>query len=170
MIPAMAGEKADGTLESLMLAPVSRREVLWGKLIGRMTPVRRFMRASIPAFLLSTQCVTLTIGLNAAEGLHDGVAEAMVLMIFVVVGLAAAAVFWCLLLVDVHCAAAITLYCSARARGPVTASMAAYAAVFIPPIVMSCGYGAGLLYHFFAGPIMFSELIRNLDKFTIEAE
>ncbi len=168
MIPAMAGEKQDGTLESLMLAPVSRREVLWAKLLGRMAVVRRFMWAALPAYVFS--CVTITFGMSLKFiDVDTGSGEtAGILLFFIVLGVVLAVGLWSGVLVDAHCAAAMALYCSARARNPLTASALAYTVVFVPAVVMSCCYGAGLPYHFVAGPIMFSELVRNLDRFTIE--
>jgi ABC-type Na+ efflux pump permease subunit len=168
MIPAMAGEKQNGTLESLMLAPVSRTELLWAKLLGRMATVRGFMWAALPAFVFCCVTITFRISLSVIDADISTGATAAILLIFMALGAALAVGLWIGVLVDAHCAAAMALYCSARTRSPVTASVLAYTVVFVPAVAMSCCYGAGLPYHFVAGPIMFSELVRNLDRLTIE--
>jgi ABC-type transport system involved in multi-copper enzyme maturation permease subunit len=164
LIPAMAGEKADGTLEALMLTPVSRREILWAKLVGRMRPVRCFLAAAAPAYALCG----LTPALAAAAQASDPGEAAGIAILGGFAGLLVAALLWLAVLADSHCAAAVTLYCSAWAGSPIKATMIAAFAVLAPPVVLSCCYGLGLPYHFIAGPVMFSELVRNLDRFTIE--
>ena len=164
MIPARAGEKADGTLEALMLTPVSRREVLWAKLVGRMRPARCFLAAAAPAYALCG----LAPAVAGAAGTADPGEAAIIAVLGGAAGLLAAGLLWLVVLADSHCAAAVTLYCSAWAGSPLKATVAAAAAVLAPPVVLSCCYGLGLPYHFIAGPVMFSELVRNLDRFTIE--
>jgi hypothetical protein len=164
MIPAIAGERANGTLEAMLLTSVSRRALLWAKLMGRTYPVRRMLVASFPAFLWCGVALFMKMGL----GSEDDVISWGRLAVLGAIGGTMALGWWAAVLLASHCAAAGALYFSGRARGPLTATLGAGLGVLAPPLVLGCCYGVGVVYVFVAGPVFFSELIRNLDRFTIE--
>ncbi|MHC4916316.1 MAG: ABC transporter permease subunit [Planctomycetota bacterium] len=166
MIPAMAGEKENGTLEAMLLTSVSRRALLWGKLMGRTAPVRRMLVAAFPAFLWCGVSLLLRMGGGPYEYGRSG----GVLAVYGCMGAMGAVAWWVLTLIAAHCAAAAALYFSARAKSPLTATATTGLGVLAPPLALGCCYGIGAVYLFVAGPILFSELIRSLDKFTIGQE
>jgi hypothetical protein len=170
MIPAMAGEKSDGTLQALMLTPVSRRELLWAKLLGRMRPVRRMMFWCLPANFC---CLAVTGHLVWEVPADCGAFHLLTYALLLATVSTTLAVLWAALTVlQAHAIGAMTLYCSARASGPLSAQVWSLVVVFVPTVVLGCcGYGLpAIVYHMIAGPVMFTELVRNLDRFVLGDE
>jgi ABC-type Na+ efflux pump permease subunit len=163
MIPAIAGEKVDGTLESLMLTPVNRGDLLWAKLLARTGPVRVFMYAASPAFAACAATLAVLVARDGPSG-----PEAAVVLVFAGgCALLAAAAWWGVVFLEAHCAGAVALYCSGWGATPLKASLLAYPLVFLPALLLGCLYGVGILFPLVAGPILLAELNRKLDRFVL---
>ena len=85
-------------------------------------------------------------------------------MVFVLIGITLA-VGWLLVLVQVHCMAAVALYVSARARTSVTAGLLAYGVVWVPALCIGC---AALIAFFILGPILLGVLMLNFDTYALK--
>ena len=167
---AIAGDRAEDTLEALVLTPMDRREIVWAKLLGRTVPVRRFMIAAAPAFLACAEVPVLAIIYSSGISWTETNSDALVMVLALAVGAVVAAAAWLLIFMEAHCAAAIALYCSARISKPWLAAATAYALVFAPPLLLLlscyCSWLA-LAYPFVLGPLLFDSLLKNFDAYAL---
>lgn len=160
---AIVGDRAEDTLEALVMTPMDRREIVWAKLLGRTAPVRRFMIAAAPACVACGALPVMSI-------LRDDMKfdDLSVWILGIGIALVLAGVAWAVLLVQAHCAAAVALYCSARIRQPWLATLAAYGLAIGPQLALSCCCALlGFAVPFVMAAILFDRLVKNFDGYAL---
>lgn len=164
----LAGEREADTLDSLLLTPMDRRELLWAKLLGRTAPPRRLMVAGIPAYLAGAAALLVLPLLEPGRGGGWGAGAVSLATATAILALAAVALSWLVLFFQLHAAAAAALCLSARFRRTLTTGIATYAAILIPAalFLFSAGFGS-LIWAMTLGPAMFKELVRDFDEVAL---
>lgn len=161
---AIVGDREAGTLDALVLTPLGRRELVWAKFLGRTRPLRRFMLASAPAYVICYLAVGLGLVADSMGSEHADPAFLYDLLGFGMLALAGIIVGWFLILAQIHCMAAVSLYISARARSSLTAGLWAYGVVVLAAFCIGLPAVVAL---FILGPILLRDLVRNFDKYVL---
>lgn len=172
LAPAMSAEREEGTLEALVLTPMERRDLVWGKLLGRAAPLRRFLLAAAPAFVCCGEMVTLRASADIIPGAVSPGDKLLTYGLFGSLGLLGAALWWLLVMVEAHCVGAIALFFSAKCRRSWAASLATYGVAFALPVTVGCcSYGLmSLPFHLIVGPVLLAELVGRFDHYAIGGE
>jgi hypothetical protein len=166
---AISGEREERTLDALLMTTLDRRTLLWAKLLGRTRPPRRFLLATIPAYLCSAVIMMPGLVHIFLGSAHAGEIDAV---LAIALTAAAAILAWAVLFFNLHAAAAVGLWFSARYRRTLTAFFMAAFAIFAPAagLVFACCGAVLLAWPLLLGPSLFDELADSLDERVLGRE
>ncbi len=156
---AFTTERDQGTLEALMLTPMSPKEIVWSKFWARTAPVRTFVWVSAPAYVLAGIffCYAAITSLSDDnEALYAPLAAiGIILLIALVFGIQ---------LYAYHCVAALSIYISARSATTLKASLLSFGLV---GGAVFCAGVPGTIVVCILGPVLLRQLVRNFDKYML---
>ena len=155
VISSLAREKERGTMEALVITPLSRRTIVWAKLLGGTAPARWFMWAVAPVCPLSAITLFYTVAVPVGFDRFWGWP--------VWIGLLAV-LSWAVVFLVMHFAAAVMLYCSAKAGSTLAAYIRGTIVGFCLPVCL--GYAAPV-YYFVLGWVLFGKLVKNFDEYAL---